>query len=170
MYLTKKSKFKVTLLISTVIASVFALPEAAYGATRLLQQKAQQEQEKAVLQAQVAVGGANIVGLTQYKDALANPAGALVAAGPTDLTAILGLAVGDGASAANALPLVNDADKMAAMRAVEGGGGGDAPHKAAIRTALGLDPNPAAANHVAITADVRAFYHDSGRTLSKISR
>jgi len=52
---------------------------------------------------------------------------------------------------------VTDDNKLAAMRAVEGGGAGDAPHKAAIRTALGLDPNPAAANHVAITADVANF-------------
>jgi hypothetical protein len=159
-------KLTTVLLASTVMAGSMVLPEAACGAQaqKRYQEQLRQEEEAKHKATLATLGGS----AAKHKDALANPAAALTAVGLTDLTAILTAAAADVASAANGLPLATNENKIDAMKAIEGGGGGDAPHKAAIRTALGLDPNPAAANHVAITADVTAFIAAAEERLVKL--
>jgi hypothetical protein len=125
------------------MAGVFVLPEAGYGMQHLRKKQEQEQQEKVALQARVHAGGT-------HQTALRDPGAALAAAGPGSITAAVTAASGDGGSAATGMPFATNADKIAIIRAVEGGGAGDNAHKAAIRTALGLDP-------AAPAGDVTAF-------------
>jgi hypothetical protein len=172
MFSGKSFKLKATLCITSALVGMMVFPEAGYASAAmnrqiLAQRQAalQKEQELKALNEKVhGVAGAPGApgGLMGYKNALADPAAKLGAAGAGTLTAAVTAASGDAHSAAHTMPHATDQDKIAAMRAIEGGVAGDAPHKAAIRTALGLDPNPAAPDHAAITADVAAFITKAG--------
>jgi hypothetical protein len=140
MYLSKKSKFRVTLLISTVMAGVFSLPQAAQGFDRARQMHAEQQREQAALQAQIHAGGGVIADLIRHKAALADPGAALAHVGPGTITEAVTNASDDLHSAANGMPFANNTQKIDIIRTVEGGGAADNGHKTAIREALGLDP------------------------------
>jgi hypothetical protein len=167
MFSTKSVKLKATLFLTSALVGMMVFPEAGYAsaaATRRIlaerQAALQKEQELKALNEKVhGVAGAPGApgGLMGYKNALADPAAKLGAAGAGTLTAAVTAASGDAHSAAHHMSHATNEDKIAAMRAIEGGGAGDARHKAAIRTALGLDPNAPASN-----ADVAAFITKAG--------
>jgi hypothetical protein len=155
MRVTKYLNGTTSLLITTAMIGMVILPNASYSLDKLARDQEQNRQRVAQLQAQVHAGGHAVGNLQRHKNALADPGATLAAAGAGTLTAAIAAASADAASAATGMPHVTDAEKIAIIQTVEGGGAGDDAHKSAIRTALGIDPTQA--NHVATAGEVNAF-------------
>ena len=135
---------------------------AALGAVAPETAAVTQFREAATRQEKTPARKAAIVNLKKYADAIEAPHTAL--GGGQPLALALGAAALINPSSAHGLPLGTVEEKAAALRATEsahlhyGGGAGilaDDNAKAAIRTALGIDPTPA--NFAATRAQVLAF-------------
>ncbi|MBM3468204.1 MAG: hypothetical protein FJX71_02080 [Alphaproteobacteria bacterium] len=173
MTIAKHLKLSSTLLLGTLVAGVLVFPKAANGAEDV---KRHLEALHAQQLATVRAGhGADLAAITKLKDAMAHPnqalatpgapgsLGAAIVAAAADPACVIGGAVAAPAAVGPApapvpMPIATEADKIAAIRALEAAGAHGATnpqHRSAIRTALGLDPAPA--NFAATQAELNHF-------------
>ncbi|MGV8948321.1 MAG: hypothetical protein ACOH2E_03000 [Candidatus Paracaedibacter sp.] len=160
-------KLTTVLLASTVMVGSMVLPEAACGSGIARQRMAEAAERERLLALAGHAHVATIADVRKHKDALKDPNAALTAAGPADLTAILTTAAAAAGSAIHAHALATHENKLDALTLLEAAAApaiplaptaaetADETGKSGIRTALGLDPTPAA--FPGTTAEVTAF-------------
>ncbi|MBM3468203.1 MAG: hypothetical protein FJX71_02075 [Alphaproteobacteria bacterium] len=164
---TKYLKLSSALLLGTLVPGVLFLTKAASGVEDVKRHlQALHAQELATVR---AGHGTNLANMTKLKDAMAHPdralnpatansVGAALTAAAGDNACVVGGAVAPGAPPGAAMPIATEANKIAAIRALEAAGAHGATnpqHRSAIRTALGLDPSPA--NFAATQAELNHF-------------
>jgi hypothetical protein len=169
MQVKNPTKLTTVLLASTVMATTLVWSEAAHGAQS---QKRYQEQlriqEEAKHKAALTTLGGSAA---KYKDALKDPATALGGpAAPGNLTQATDnavLVVGS-AALAHAGHVGTNAEKIAALEAIDGASaaGTDDVANSEVRTALGLDPNPL--NYVATKPEVTTFINAAKERLVRL--
>lgn len=158
MRLSKFTKVTSALFISTVMVGMVALPQASYGLDKLKRDKEAQVAREAGLRAAGGAAVGQINALNTFKDALEDPSDTLADGSPLDVA--LRAASAQAGSAANGLipaaPNATEGHKINALRVLEASAvAGDAAHKTAIRTALGL--HATGANPAAVTASIASF-------------
>lgn len=146
MRVTKNSKLGTTLLMTTVIAALFALPQTSYGLDRLAKQQAVQKKEHADLQARTIKG---IIDPVKFLNAVKDPVAILLAAVANgNLSDIFAKAIAVvGSTAQQRLAVINPHNaaiapymKAAVLQAISlSADAADAEFKNSIKTALGLD-------------------------------